>query len=170
MSGIHNTFALCREVRQSLLLTGMWALVMLPGCGGEPPLPAAQIEAAVEAYLSENTDLRVGQMRVRADRIRYEADRALASVSIMASDDPEASMQMMYELALGPDGWVVVPPETAESDTMQDSPGAGVVPDLPPGHPPTNPEGGIALPPGHPPTTPQGDLPPGHPPITGEQL
>ncbi len=169
MSGIHNICALCREVRQGLLLTGMWVLLMLPGCGGEPAPPAAQIEAAVEAYLSEHTDLRVGQMRVRADRIRYEEDRALASVSIMASDDPEASMQMMYELARGPDGWVVVPPETAGSDTIQDPHGAGRPPDLPPGHPPTNPEG-TALPPGHPPTTPQEGLPPGHPPITGEQL
>ncbi len=151
------------------LFTSAGALLPLAGCSEEPPLPAAQIEAAIEAYLSEQTDLRIDQMRVRADRIRYDGDRAVASVSIMASDDPQASMQMMYELVEGTDGWEVVPPEAAGPGPAEDPGSPGAVPQLPPGHPPADPEG-MALPPGHPPTTPQRNLPPGHPPITGERL
>ncbi len=151
------------------LLIISFALAALAGCGEDPPRPAAQVEAAVEAYLADRTDLRMGEMRVRADRIRFEGDRALASVSIMASDDPKATMQMVYELALGPEGWKVVPPE-ASSQGMGVSPeGGDAVPGLPPGHPPTG-APSMELPPGHPPTAPSGELPPGHPPIGGESL
>lgn len=104
-------------------------------------------------------------MEVRADRIRYDADRAVASVSITASDDPKATMKMMYELVQEPGGWKVVPPQQSTPSPGAAGDGQG----LPPGHPPTNaPMGG--LPPGHPPMTPQGEaLPPGHPPLGGEE-
>ncbi len=171
MPRVHQPFGLPGEPMRILLLLNLLvcALLMLSACGEEAPLPAAQIEAAVESYLSERTDLRIGEMRVRADRIRYEGDRALASVSISASDDPKAAMQMVYELMRGADGWQVVPPQTPGHATGDDPQSQGTIPGLPPGHPPSNPRG-MELPPGHPPTAPQGELPPGHPPIAGERL
>lgn len=137
------------------------ALLALLACGRDEPRSASDIEAAIHVYLSERTDLRVDQMRVRADRIRYDGERAVASVSIMASDDPKAIMKMMYELEQGAAGWRVVPPESAVPSVTAPVEGEG----LPPGHPPTG-----GLPPGHPPTAPPGGaLPPGHPPISEEQ-
>lgn len=137
-----------------LAVAAVAVLLALLACGEDEPRSASDVEAAIHGYLSERTDLRVDQMRVRADRIRYDGDRAVASVSIMASDDPKAIMKMMYELVRESDGWRVVP-ATAPAE------GEG----LPPGHPPTG-----GLPPGHPPTAPQGGgLPPGHPPISGEE-
>jgi hypothetical protein len=130
------------------------ALLLLSACGEEAPRSAAEIEAAVETYLSERTDLRSGQMSVRADRIRYEGDRAVASVSIVASDDPMAAMKMIYELERDSNGWRVVPAAASGHS-------AGTAPPLK--------EAPSSLPPGHPPTGPSASgLPPGHPPLTGE--
>ncbi len=134
-----------------------FTLISLLGlaCSGEAPRSAAEIEAAVESYLAERTDLRLDHMQVRADRIRYDGDHATASVSIVASDDPKAAMKMLYQLRRDPDGWKVLPPEPASSSSAP----------LPPNHPPTS-----GLPPGHPPTVqPSQDLPPGHPPLDGGQ-
>ena len=65
----------------------------------------------MESYLAANTDLRLDRMSVSADRIRYDGDRAVASVSIVASDDPKASMKMIYELVREEGAWRVVPPD-----------------------------------------------------------
>ena len=144
-----------------LAVTAVAVLLALLACGEDEPRSASDVEAAIHVYLSKRTDLRVDEMRVRADRIRYDGDRAVASVSIMASDDPKAIMKMMYELVRESDGWRVVPPESAVPPATAPVEGEG----LPPGHPPTG-----GLPPGHPPTAPQGGgLPPGHPPISGEE-
>lgn len=122
------------------------ALLLVWACGEEAPRPAAEIEAAVETYLSERTDLRFDQMTVRADRIRYEGERAVASVSIVASGDPKAAMKMIYELQRDAGGWRVVPMQQSRDGTGSASP------ELPPGHPPTSPSAS-RLPPGHPPLT-----------------
>ena len=130
-------------------------LLLALACSGEAPRSAADIEAAVESYLAERTDLRLDHMRVKADRIRYDGDNATASVSIVASDDPKAAMKMLYQLRRDADGWKVLPPE----------PTSGSSAPLPPNHPPTS-----GLPPGHPPTDqPSTGLPPGHPPLDGGQ-
>ena len=127
------------------------ALGLFFGCERDEPMHSAvEIEGAVQAHLADRTDLRVGQMRVRADRIRYEGDRALASVSIMASDDPKAAMKMVYELVRESGGWRVVPAETAGADPDLQSSPHGAPPGLPQGHPPLSPQDG-GLPPGHPP-------------------
>lgn len=134
-----------------------FALISLLGlaCSDEAPRSTAEIEAAVESYLAERTDLRLDHMQVKADRIRYDGDHATVSVSIVASDDPQAAMRMLYQLRRHPDGWKVLPPEPASSSSTP----------LPPNHPPTS-----ALPPGHPPTVqPSPELPPGHPPLDGGQ-
>ena len=129
--------------------------VLALACSGEAPRSAAEIEAAVQTYLAERTDLRLDHMQVKADRIRYEGDHATVSVSIVASDDPKAAMKMLYQLQRGPNGWRVLPPEPASGSSAP----------LPPNHPPTS-----GLPPGHPPTEqPSTGLPPGHPPLDGGQ-
>ena len=122
-------------------------------CSGDAPRSAADIEAAVESYLAERTDLRLDQMQVKAERIRYDGEHATASVSIVASDDPKATMKMLYQLRRDSDGWKVLQPEPASGSSAP----------LPPNHPPTS-----GLPPGHPPTVqPNPGLPPGHPPLEG---
>lgn len=132
---------------------GVLAWLAAAGCAEAERYSASDIENAVERYLSGRTDLEFGRLTVRADRIRYSDDRAVATVSIIASDDPQATMQMLYELERTADGWRVVPP--------RDAGGEG-------GGPPAASEQGSGLPPGHPPTTPRGDgLPPGHPPLPG---
>ncbi len=134
----------------SLCLLTALILSALTGCDDAPPRSAAEIEAAVADYLSGRTDLNLGDLQVSADRIRYDGDRAVASVSITAPEDPQAAMTMFYELRLGPDGWEVVPPAERPGAGMPDSPGQK----LPPGHPPVTP--------------PATELPPGHPPLAGE--
>ena len=127
------------------------ALLLLTACeSAEAPHSAAEIEAAVEGYLSERTDLRLDRLSVRADRIRYGDDRAVAEVSIVAKDDPKAVMTMMYELERRRDGWRVVPSESSLSGQESSPSAPRVAPSLPPGHPPTEPSG-TRLPPGHPP-------------------
>ena len=130
------------------------ALPLLLGCGEEAPRPAEEIEAAVGSYLSGRTDLRFDRLTIRADRIRYDGDRAIASVSIEASGDPEAAMRMVYQLERGADGWRVVPMEGTPDVSGSTPPAADTASGLPPGHPPTGP------------TVP--GLPPGHPPLTAE--
>lgn len=147
---------------------GLLALSLCSACEQDLVRSAAEIETAVKDYLSTRTDLRLGSLKVRADRIRYEGDRALASVSIMASDDPQASMTMVYELVHGPGGWQVMAADGARSSGDSHSMAPGVSPDLPPGHPPLT-QPGNPLPPGPAPTEPgEGQLPPGHPPLRGD--
>ena len=131
------------------------ACLLAAACSAEAPRSAAEIEAAVQSHLAQRTDLRLDQMRVRADRIRYDGDHAAVSVSIVAADDPKAAMKMLYQLRRDADGWKVIEPEAA----------GGAAAPLPPDHPPTG-----GLPPGHPPTfEPSAELPPGHPPLDGGQ-
>ncbi len=142
-----------REYVKLAVAAGALAWLAAAGCAEAEPYSASDIENAVERYLSGRTDLEFGRMTVRADRIRYSGDRAVATVSIIAGDDPQAAMQMLYELERVADGWRVVPP-----------PDAG----RPKGSLPAASEHDSGLPPGHPPLTPRGDgLPPGHPPLPG---
>lgn len=157
-----------REGTAGWTVLGLVALLLCSACEKDLVRSAAEIETAVRNHLSTRTDLRLDSMDVRADRIRYEGDRALASVSIMASDDPQASMTMMYELVHGPGGWQVMAADGAGSSVDSPSIAPGTSPDLPPGHPPLT-QPGNPLPPGHPPTEPrEGPLPPGHPPLRGD--
>ena len=127
------------------------ALPLLLGCAKEAPSPAEEIEAAVASFLSDRSDLRFDRLTIRADRIRYDGDRAVASVSIAASGDPEAEMKMIYHLERGADGWRVVPMESTLDAPGITPPHADTPSGLPPGHPPTG------LPPGHPPLTAEPD-------------
>ena len=139
----------------------------LSACGAGEPRSTADVENAVQSYLSGQTDLRVDQMRVHVERIRYEGDSAMAEVTIAASDDPDAKMKMVYFLEQGANGWRVVPPDSATSDQGSALTSPSTMPGLPPGHPPTT-QPGTELPPGHPPVAePPTELPPGHPPLGG---
>ena len=126
--------------------------ILLASCSEDLPQAAAEIENAVEAYLSERTDLRLDQMSIRAERIRYDGDRAVVSVAIVASDDAKASMSMIYELERDGNGWRVVPSVVPAHPPLSESGGSGASSGLPPGHPPTV-QPGSGLPPGHPPLT-----------------
>lgn len=132
--------------------TRLLVAFLLWSCSQGLPHSADKIEAAVAAYLSEKTDLRLGQMTIRADRIRYDGDRAVATVSIVADDDAKAAMSMIYELARDERGWRVVPAERSAHPPVPGQDGAGAGSALPPGHPPTD-QPGAGLPPGHPPLT-----------------
>lgn len=137
-------------VRTSPLI--LLAVLLVSACGEDPPRPAEDIESAVVKYLAERTDLRLDEMTVRADRIRYDGNRAVVSVSIVAAGDPKAAMKMVYELMRDQDGWQVVQMPAPTDST-------GVAPPLP--------EGSSRLPPGHPPTgQARPPLPPGHPPLS----
>lgn len=124
------------------------ALAIGLACQDVPTRSAKDIEGAVASYLASRTDLNLGEVHVKATRIRYDGDRAVASVSIAAVGDPQAVMTMLYELQLGPLGWEVVP-----SVTRSPEDGFATGESLPPGHPP--------LP------APREELPPGHPPLNG---
>ena len=135
-----------REVQPKQWVLAVAAAVIGIGCGAAPPRSAADIEAAVSSYLANRADLNLGEVDVKAARIRYDGDRAVASVSISASGDPKAVMTMLYELQLGEAGWEVVPSPAQRPGTQPEA-SQGV---LPPGHPPLV-EPKPALPPGHPP-------------------
>ncbi len=125
-------------------------LVVLLACGGATADPKAEVQTAVEDYLSSRTDLALGNMGVSVDSVEIDGDQAQADVTIAATNDPAAKMQMVYQLERRSGRWRVVAP-----DSSGDPHGAA---------PPAT--GGGALPPGHPPTnSPSGDLPPGHPPL-----
>jgi len=125
-------------------------IVVLAGCGGEAADPKAEVQSAVEDYLSSRTDLALDNMGVSVDAVKIDGDHAQADVTIAASSDPAAKMQMVYELEKRSGRWRVQAPDSSGGPH-----GAA---------PPATDEGG--LPPGHPPTNPAGaDLPPGHPPL-----
>ncbi len=128
------------------IVAAAFLLLLEAGCTKESPRSAAQIQTAVAEHLAQRTDLRPGQLLVRAERVRYEGQRAVAQVSIVAADDPKAAMKMVYELEHGEGGWQVVQ-AAAQPGSVGDSKLPLV---LPPGHPPTQ-GPGSSLPPGHPP-------------------
>ncbi|MDE0102900.1 MAG: hypothetical protein OXN89_11015 [Bryobacterales bacterium] len=129
-------------------IAGVAALAIGLACQDAPTRSAKDIEGAVASYLASRTDLNLGEVHVKATRIRYDGDRAVASVSITAAGDPQAVMTMLYELQMGPSGWEVTPPVSRSQED-----GFATGESLPPGHPP--------LP------APREELPPGHPPLNG---
>lgn len=137
------------------LLVSTLVLFSLVACSSEQPRSAEAIRAAVQSYLTERSDLALANMQVAVDRVKYEGDRAQAEVTISASNDAKASMQMAYELEQTADGWRVIPAAPAgHGEGGFPPPASGGAGGLPPGHPPTDapPQGGgEQLPPGHPP-------------------
>jgi hypothetical protein len=152
-------------------------LLLVLGCGSNNNSELL-IRDAILHYLAGRTDLSMGNMDVKIDRLDLKGDSATAGVTISARGDAKASMQMVYELRKTGSGWEVTPPSsgTGAAHSGMPSPGsAGPGGELPPGHPPAGgAPGGTAeqpqLPQGHPPV---GDppvekspeLPPGHPPV-----
>ncbi len=138
----------------------LFALAALAACGGGTSTdPRADIEDAIERHLSRRSDLDIASMKVSVGKIDYEGDdRARATVGFQVGDNPEASMQMVYDLRREGGQWQVQqtggsghgeqvsPPATA--------PGAGG--ELPADHPPIG---------SQPQSQQQQDLPAGHPPV-----
>ncbi len=130
--------------RTEALLT-IFPIIFLPtACGsGEGDLPA-QMQTAVEDYLAARGGFVAGNMEVSVDAVRIDGNRAQVEVTIAASNDAAAAMQMVYELEKRAGRWRIKPSPPAGGTAP---PAAG---GLPPGHPPIDaPSGG--LPPGHPP-------------------
>jgi hypothetical protein len=131
------------------------------GCSGASEADeTASVRQAVERYLSARTDLSLSSMRVVVNKVTVEGERATAAVTIAASNDPQAKMEMMYKLRKTAEGWEVEPPQGGAAgahggSAPQPQPEAGGESALPPGHPPV---GGEAEPKAS-------ELPPGHPPV-----
>ena len=125
---------------------------LLAACGsGEDDLPA-QMRTAVEDYLAGRVGLAADNMKVSVDAVQTDGNRAQVEVTITASNDAAAAMQMVYDLEKRSGRWRVKPsPPAAEMEP----PEAG---GLPPGHPPID-EPDPALPPGHPPLEGGGQAP-----------
>lgn len=121
----------------------------------------ANVQRAVEQHLAKRTDLDPSNLRVVVEKVSYEdnGERATAAVTIVARQDPKATMQMMYRLRKTTGGWEVEPSQGAGAH------GGGAAAPAPPAG-----ESGGELPPGHPPMEggeggAESELPPGHPPV-----
>lgn len=127
------------------------ALLALVGCGGgSSGGEEAAIEAAIDKHLSARTDLDFSSMEVKVKKITFQGDAAAeAVVSFQVGANPEAGMEMVYNLSRDGGEWRV----------LKSGGGHG-------GMPPAAPQGG-ALPPGHPPAGggEAQELPQGHPPV-----
>jgi hypothetical protein len=152
-------------VKKLSLLLLSFALAAWMGCSGASEADeTADVRQAVERYLSARTDLSLSSMRVVVNKVSIEGERATAAVTIAASNDPQAKMEMTYALRRTAEGWEVEPPQggaggahggSAPQPQPQQQPEAGGGSALPPGHPPV---GGAAEPKAS-------ELPPGHPPV-----
>ena len=130
--------------RAGVLLTILPAAFLPAACGNAAADLPAQMQAAVEDYLAGRGGLAADNMEVSVDAVQVEGNRAQVEVTIAASNDAAAVMQMVYELEKRSGRWRVKPPLPTEETAP---PAAG---GLPPGHPPLDaPDAG--LPPGHPP-------------------
>ncbi len=132
-------------------------LVMLvSACTTQEVRSAADIQTAVEEYLAQRGDLFLGYLSIKVDKVSYMDTHAIASVSISAGDDPEATMRMVYELEQNSGKWEVMPTQGIQESGDDMNTGQTAAPGLPLGHPPT---GGSSseLPPGHPPLSEQPD-------------
>lgn len=145
-------------VKRLVLVLLSFGLAGWLGCSGSGADETAQVRQAVERYLSARTDLSLSSMRVVVNKVSVEGERATAAVSIVARNDPQAKMEMMYRLRKTAEGWEVEQPQGAEAGAHSGggapSPQPGGESALPPGHPPVGGDqgGGAAeLPPGHPP-------------------
>ena len=152
------------------------ALLLSLGCGSNENTELL-VRDAVLHYLAARTDLTMGNMDVKIDKLDLKGDTATAGVTISARGDAKASMQMVYELRRTGTGWEVTPPSGGSGAAHggmppgATEPGAG----LPPGHSsPGGAPGGTAeqpqLPQGHPPVgnppvQKSPELPAGHPPV-----
>jgi hypothetical protein len=123
--------------------------------------PTTSVQQAVEKHLAARTDMDPSNLRVVVESVSYDGDRANASVTIVARQDPRAKMQMTYHLRKTAAGWEVEAPQGSEAGAHGGAapmPEAGGGAELPPGHPPVERERGSEA----------NELPPGHPPVGGE--
>lgn len=123
-----------------------------------PDEATTAIRQAVERHLAARTDLDPANLRVVVEKVSYEGEQAEAAVTIVARNDPEAKMEMIYRLRKTADGWQVESP--------QDSGGHGGMAPAP-----QQEESDSGLPPGHPPVggsqgSGSSEMPEGHPPVT----
>ena len=150
------------------------------GCGSSAPPAAsdadAEVRVAIESYLATRSGLNMSAMALIVDKVDYEGDTAVASVTIQAKNEERAKMQMAYNLRRENGEWKVEPSEAGAGHGGAAGSGApgGAGGGMPSGHPPATqpPASGGDLPSGHPPVggdapAPSGsELPSGHPPVS----
>ena len=135
-----------RQISNAIVI--VIAITSLFACGGpsEPVDSRPEVEAAVERHLAAKTDLDLTNMAIEVLEVDYAEETASALVRIQARDNPDALMELRYELRRGPEGWEVVERERPDGDPAEPPSGHPPVdgsdseapPDLPPGHPPVN--------------------------------
>ena len=130
-------------------------IISSPACGSNQNSEIA-VREAVRQHLAARGNLNMGKMTLSVDGITFEQDWATASVTIAARDDPNAKMQMVYQLTQTGSEWKVQAPEDSSQPAHGGMDGGmGGPGELPPGHPST---GGQT-------PQPESTLPQGHPPI-----
>jgi hypothetical protein len=118
-----------------LTLTLVW--LALVGCQKEAPGPTqpqadaqnAEIEAAVRTYLASQPNLALDNMEIEFKKISVEADTARADM-VFRTKGGEGEMPMQYDLIREDGNWVV----------QRKNPSHGG-PQMPPDHPPVQPQG-----------------------------
>ena len=139
-----------------LLLVLLAVLLLSPLACDSHQNSEIAVREAVRQHLAARGNLNMGKMTLSVDGITFEQDRATASVTIAARDDPNAKMQMVYQLTQTGSEWKVQAPEDSSQPAhggMDGGMGSSAG-ELPPGHPSTGgqtPEPESTLPQGHPP-------------------
>ena len=140
---------------QLLLILLAVLIISSLACGSNQNSEIA-VREAVRQHLAARGNLNMGKMTLSVDSITFEQDQATASVTIAAREDPNAKMQMVYQLTQSGSEWKVQAPEDSSQPAHGGMDGGmgGSARELPPGHPSTGgqtPEPESTLPQGHPP-------------------
>ena len=110
------------------------AALLLAGCHRAAPESKDAVRAAVLDHLTKNTGLDVNSMTIDVGDVKFEANKAVATVSFRPKASPDAGMTMNYTLERQGDKWIVA--KRADSGVGHAAPAPQPGGDLPPGHPP----------------------------------
>ena len=125
------------------------AALLMAGCNRGAPQSKDAIRAGIMEHLAKNTGLDTSQMTVEIGEVKFEPDKAVATVAFRPKASPDAGMTMNYTLDRKGNKWVVA--KTA--DSAGSAHGSATAP--PAAAPPhgSSPSQGGELPPGHPPVS-----------------
>ncbi len=109
--------------------------LLLAGCSKGGGLKANDaIKAAIEAHLKDNPALSMQNFNTEIEKVQYKDDTADALAKFVSKADPNAAVEVRYQLKLDGSTWKVV---SSKSEGGQGMGGHGGVMGgtLPPGHP-----------------------------------
>jgi hypothetical protein len=123
------------------------AALLIVGCNRGAPQSKDAIRAGIMEHLAKNTGLDMSQMTVEVGDVKFEPDKAIATVAFRPKTSPDAGMTMNYTLDRQGNKWVVAKSagSTGSAHGGAEGPSGAPAPAAPPSG---------------------GDLPPGHPPIS----